>query len=436
MATGKRAETLEEAAYVHCSVFTEPVWSWSEELKAKIPSFDELYVRRPAASPDEEDPVTSLTARLARTPGPVKVLLTGQKGAGKSWALRHVGEELGRTLSVVPVSAADQEGVTLQDADIQDLLVLLAAGLAAWVRERHLGPPPIGDVGRLDRWVAQVRSASVDPAGDPGPDPGWGAPLADWLVRLSKLLRSDKGTRERLRTIAAEDVAEVARVLLELARTAGREIVVLFDDIDKIGTESARRIFLSQSTTLTTLPCRMVLTYPLFLNFENVFQVNLGRQRPVVLRNVKVFDSATQRIVPTSALAYFRELTGKVMDPTLVADEALELIVRNSGGIVRQFGSLLQEACRVAGFRGAAVADGAAVNAALRSLRIELQLGTQSDTIRDAMCAVRARRELPNEAAWELLDRYLVIQYVNGEPWYDVHPTLESLVDEWIQRKH
>jgi hypothetical protein len=194
------------------------------------------------------------------------------------------------------------------------------------------------------------------------------------------------------------------------------------------------RIFLSQSTTLTTLPCRMVLTYPLFLNFENVFQANLGRQRPVVLRNVKVHPSAADRSVVDAAVLWFTALVGKVMLPELVAEDALRELVKASGGIVRQFGSLLQEACRVSAERGEARVSGSAVTAAIRQLRIELQLGTQSDRIRKAMCAVRRRRELPDEEAWALLDRHLVIQHVNGEPWYDVHPALESLVDEWVAR--
>lgn len=434
MSERRPATTIDDAAFVHTSVFTEPVWGWPDELAAQVPSFDELYV---AERPSEGlgDPIRIMRDRLVRTPGPVKLLMTGQKGSGKSWALKKLGQGLTEKFTVVTVSATDRSGVTVPEADVQDLLMLIAAELA-----RHTNPVELAmrsgvqvdaAVGqRLARWVELLTAAGVREA--PTRTDAWTAELQAWIFKIATRLRSDDTVRKELRSVPAEDMAEVVRALIDVLRGRGREVVVLFDDIDKIDLVSARRIFLTQSTVLTTLNCRMVLTYPFSLNFEGVFLKTVGVQTPIVLRNVKVVTSRTDPTMPASARAYFEAVLARVMEPRLVDEEALLAAIRLSAGVPREFGLILQRACLHAYYGGGTKLDLAALRLAERELRIEMQRATQSSEIRDALCDIRGARQLAGDADRALLDRNLVVEHVNGEPWYDVHPILAPTVDEWL----
>lgn len=42
------------------------------------------------------------------------------------------------------------------------------------------------------------------------------------------------------------------------------------------------------------------------------------------------------------------------------------------------------------------------------------------------------RRQLSSRGEWTLLESLLAVEYTNDRPWYDVHPALEPVVDEWI----
>lgn len=429
-----RAESIDEAAFVHTSVFTQPVWSWPEELAARIPSFDELFIDgRPVEGLG--DPLRRMRDYLERSLGPVKLLLTGQKGSGKSWALKRLAEQLRGKFTVVNVSATDSAGVTLPDADVQDLLLLLASSLAVecWPGETRMREGVQVDkdtAAKLGRWVTLLSDAGIPSV--PARVEGWTAELTAWVVKLATRMRSDEALRAKLREVPAEDMAEVARAMLAVLRGRGRDVVVLFDDVDKLDLASAKQVFLSQSTVLATLNCRMVLTYPFSLNLDGVGRHGIAMQSEV-LRNVKVTRPDGPG-VPDQALKYFRDLLGKVMNPALVDDDALELAVRLSAGLPREFGLLLQKACLHAYYADLLRIDVHAIEAAERELRIDMIRASQTEATRTALLAIRRDRRLARDEDRRFLDMNLVVEHVNGTAWYDVHPILADTVDEWLKK--
>ncbi|MBT9558154.1 MAG: hypothetical protein IV100_19130 [Myxococcales bacterium] len=44
----------------------------------------------------------------------------------------------------------------------------------------------------------------------------------------------------------------------------------------------------------------------------------------------------------------------------------------------------------------------------------------------------KERGQLSSRGEWTLLESLLAVEYTNDRPWYDVHPALEPVVDEWI----
>lgn len=156
-------------------------------------------------------------------------------------------------------------------------------------------------------------------------------------------------------------------------------------------------------------------------------------QTAEVLKNVKV-RAAPGEAVSDAAMAYFRSLLRPVLSTDLVEEGALRRAVELSAGIPREFGVLIQRASRQAYYGGAARIDLAAIVAAERELRIEMQRATQTTAVRSSLSHIRKDHRLSSEEDRRLLDLNLVVEYENGDVTYDVHPILAPVVDEWMTR--
>lgn len=424
MASPKRAKSVSEAAYNHLLVFTQPVEAWPRELAERLPSFAELYLEPPVDG-KRPPPVTVLLERLRRTPGHGKYLLSGQRGAGKSWTLKHLGQELDDKFTVVPVSATDNSGTTLADAEASDVLLLLCAALSQRVTTwKSLSEAELA----LHRWVAQFKSMQGLPS-VPDRTETFDVSIKAFFATFASRMRSDLATRELVRAVSADDLLLVANALLDLLG-ANRPLVVLFDDLDKIDPASARKLFGPQFSILGRIHAKMVLTLPFSVKFENVVTVPTE-----VLKNIQVKDNSAASKVRPEALKLFTELLGRLIDPDLVDGIGVEMAVAKSGGVTREFGRILARAFEIAALSGDDRVGKEHLEDAIRDLRVELERATSDAARRESLTSVHSTLKLNTELDRALLNENMVVEYVNGHPWYDVHPLLEEVVDSWLTRK-
>lgn len=421
MSTDKRATTVSEAAYNHLLAFTQPVEAWPAEFAERLPTFSELYLAPPAAG-KRPPPVTVLLERLRRSPGHGKYLLTGQRGAGKSWTLQHLGQQLASDFTVVRVSATDSFGTTLADAEASDVLVLLCAALANRVSTwTSLSGAELA----LHRWVSQFKSMTGLPS-VPDRTESFGVEITAFFAKFASRIRSDLATREMVRAVSSDDLLLVANALLDLLGKE-RPVVVLFDDLDKTELVSARRLFGPQFSVLGRIHSKMVLTLPFSVKFENIVTVQTE-----VLQNIRVKESTTASTVRPEALTLFTELLSRLIQVELVDGMAVEMAVAKSGGITREFGRLLARAFEIAALSGDEHVDVGHMEDAIRDLRVELERATSDSARRGSLTSVRQTKKLDTELDRGLLNENMVVEYVNGHPWYDVHPLLEEVVDSWL----
>lgn len=427
----RRARTMEQAAWSHLQVFTQPVWSWPPELAKELPAFEDLYVA-PARTGRGPDPITALGDLLRNPRGPSKVILTGQRGSGKSWGLKWLAQSLGDRFAIVQTSATDITGVTLPDADVGTLLLLICERLASLVQDVASLDAAAG--GALRAWLVRLSAVQSMPEAprthDGNLELGVGA-LGRWFAKVVLRLRSDAELRKQVREAPADDLIVVTDALLGLVRKGRREPLVVLDDVDKVNLESARRIFFEQYGVLARLNTRLVLTCPVSLALDGVAQATGGTMPVVFLRNVKVVDRKEPRKVIPAAVDHFRSLLGHLMDPGLVEDAALVELTRLSGGVTREFGQLLARAAVVCHYDKLDHIDVGAVEQAALDARIELERATQDKEIRERLSAVHRLKQMETAVDRRLLDRNMILEYVNGGVWHDVHPLLAEVVEAW-----
>jgi len=247
------------------------------------------------------------TLRISVSADPVaKCLLAGHIGAGKSTELLNLAREMEQDRHVIQCSIARTLGVHNVDT-FSLLIVVLEASIRSWVD--FLGEMPRGLVEEL---VGHVRNLVPDNrrgakrTGKPRTAP---TDLAEALMELVLRMAPEEITTGRqlatlyssvvqrlaLRYVQPEQLAmlepsHVAMscelVLKELNEKAGKPVLLIIDDLDKVRDENAQiDIFLERSMAWMRLPCGVVATLPLDLLFST-----RGRELDEIWGGVAVLD--------------------------------------------------------------------------------------------------------------------------------------------------
>jgi hypothetical protein len=334
-----------------------------------------------------------------------------------------MGDTLHPAFNVVSVSATDDSGTTVADAEANDVLLLICAALSKQVTTWRAGSA--GSLA-LARWVSQLGRLDALPAVPDATD-GLEVSIDAYFASFASRLRSDQDTRESIRKVGADDLLLVVNELLAVLNTT-RPVVILFDDLDKIDADFARRLFGSQFSVLAKVQARMVLTLPFSVTFENIAAV-----QPEVLRNVQVRDSKSSATLRPAALQQFTDLLGRLIDLALIEGMAVEMAVEKSAGIAREFGRLLARAFEIAALSGADRVTTEHVEDAIVDGRVVLERAASDSDRRASLRSIRRTREILTATDRALLNENMVVEYVNGHPWWDVHPLLAEVVDGWLK---
>jgi hypothetical protein len=119
------------------------------------------------------------------------------------------------------------------------------------------------------------------------------------------------------------------------------------------------------------------------------------------------------------------------MDKSLIEDDALELAIKNSGGIIRELVRIMQESCIKALTRKR--------NKINRDIAEETVFNIRNDFGRmlskkhyTALQKLRIDKMAGSEDIdMELLQNLSAIEYLNAERWCDVNPIVIPLLEEW-----
>lgn len=400
--------------------------------------------RSQSAVPSTSDQV----AKVLLTGHRPKVLVTGQKGSGKSVELRRLlfREDVTGRFHAVTMQVTQQLDL-FQEVDMRFFLLALASRLAIEVTEfprtAHFDWKARAG-SKLAGWVALLRDLGVTQApghlDDVKEIRAGVRGFVEWVGRA----RSEPSRRKELadnQRFPPGRIADVVNDLLDLLdAVTERPVLLLVDDGDKIFHEvSVRDVFVTHARQLIELRCALVLTYPFWLDFLPDFQaVQRQASRAVRLANPKVITRAAPDVVLESARHWFHDLYARLVVPEglgWVDARALVAVIRMSGGIPREFLRILERAFIVADDLGESALTDTTIQTAVIGLRREMLPATQSEETRRRLQLVRLTRNLRDASDRQLLEALMVIELSNDEPWYDVHPFLASFTDRLLNER-
>lgn len=389
-----------------------------------------------------------------------KVLLFGSQGCGKSTELSRLESRWNDRFLVVGLPV-ELNQVRHEALEIEELLVLIAVSLARAASdiwdldlgdeladvERAIQPLLSSEVGaslkisKLLEGLVLFGTNLVDPTGTAShavtsllQTTAQAVPLD---VDLGGLVRRTQ-TRNAGEAISGAIAAMSMKIKLH-----GRPPLLLLDGLDKIEIEHVDTIWqlLTRHAFLSDLPFPVVLTAPIHL-------VRHYRLRPLLdlgyteafLYDVCVRDPADPRRPLESGVEKLRAMLRRRLrracereslnEDQVVEPDAVDYLIEQSGGSVRDLIQLLQTAAIRAGISKApTISRRQAEEAALR-LRRTFEVGL-STTRRDLLLDVMSSAALPDtDESFTLLDRGLIRAYShNGRLFYWPHQCVLELLD-------
>ncbi|NER46893.1 MAG: AAA family ATPase [Symploca sp. SIO1A3] len=420
--------------------FWKPVYQLfkPEEALSKPEDLRDFYVQRP------DSPVENLVSSLEMADEPIKFLLAGHLGGGKTTELRRVQEQLAQDYAVIWIDTAT--ALDRYNISYAEVLVLIALEICRqaiqpgwWSNKDEQLMVALEET--LLTVVYQEKDQAATNLG-----------LPDILKHTGLVLKRGL-TREMTKTLnirpkLSEMITRVNDIIREAEKDRQQKLVVIVDGLDRHDQQTALEMF--ASPLLTELDCHIIYTIPISLRYSPNFRQPLQSfQKCLDLANIPVFEPDENFCPTKTPNKVGRELLGRVISKRLAriqeedifTPDAIDLLCEKSGGVMRDLIRLARTSCEVALKKKREYVDKVTAEDAVKEER-------KAYTLRDYHFPELAKvhqtgrlttnsYSLPSKGNFVICDELLQNKFVLGyydenlHEWYDVNPILLEDVQRW-----
>lgn len=382
-----------------------------------------------------------------------KVLLSGQRGCGKTSELLKLASEVQDDYLTVYVDLF--QSLDLTDTSRVELLVLFGAAIYKAAQEADVKVPArlwkelFSSMSTVVREQTSQKDFALDAmailstvvctAGIVYP------PLAEVGRGMRDSFRLGLGFNrkeiERLEQepILREVMARVNAIALEVQQAAGKPLLLLADGLDKVGDPSQAELIFARSWTLTAVGCRVVYAAPVTLVYSPLQKELQNYFESVDIPNVRLYEKGTRDVLYQPGLNVMQTVVERRLGTIglTVADvfdpDALDHLIPMSGGIMRDMMELVRNAITEAEILGEARVSVKAAGQAIHRMSIAMQRGLTEQHYRALLEFERSGGLINGEDRYQLdlLMNGYVIGYENGGFWRGIHPIIAPVVSEY-----
>ena len=231
-------------------------------------------------------------------------------------------------------------------------------------------------------------------------------------------------------------INNVNLIISEVQQKAQKNLLVVVDGLDKLQRiEQAELIFL-QSRALLGPVCRIIYTVPMLVFTSLGFGQTEGETKSHLLPNVKLFDRTSDTQTDPKGYDILREVVAKRMKSigqtpdTVFEPEALDLLIFKSGGVVRDFIWLAQDAMSAAKILELDKVNTDAAQKAINDRASQLAFRLTETRVEELQKVRENKRPSGSPESRELLHGLFIVAYRNQTTWFDAHPLLWEELSE------
>jgi hypothetical protein len=335
-----------------------------------------IYTQRPGA------PTAKLAVDIKERSQPFRAVFAGQRGVGKTTELHWLKEELER--SYEHVFLLDIGGVASTNAvtALALLTQVLALGMPASERRKLIEYHAWMD------WDFGIIGATLEPS------------------QLTEILGTFK------------------LVVTAVQNQIGRELVLLLDGWERVGNNNEVYPFMD---ALERVNCSTVLVTRLSVILEPIFNRFMPDWDLTVLTAIPVFTY--DRSLDYDDCSLLETTVKKRAGDKAFSWDALQLIVRASGGVFRELLSLARHACLLAERARKDQVTTAEAEGALTEQRLKLTATLTPEDLQLLREFLRSERKSVDRSIFEQVNLGRIVRYQREAFWFDVHPILWPLVN-------
>ncbi|MDX1522789.1 MAG: GTPase domain-containing protein, partial [Anaerolineae bacterium] len=379
----------------------------------------------------------------ARTfpPSNTKFLFVGHTGCGKSTELSQLaniietGEGRSQFLSdnFLPIQYSVSEVVGLYNIEFVDIALSIILGI--YKEMERLGYVVDESAARrVYDWLYRTQSGSYDPhmaTAEVDFDLGLGSLIRLIDVRLKSEGEIREGIRARIRKYVPELINLINQIIYEVSTITGKNILLIIDDLDKIQPlDAALNIFREHVKSLVSFDCFAIYTAPISLLYDAASK-HIGQFLEV--HYMPMFRVRTKESLPEPPQApdvtTLREILYRRAHPDLFEDDVIEAAIDMTGGILRELIRLIRSCCVYCEEYGVAQINREVLAYQKSKLKSEYYRILEDE---DYQWLHRVKKT-KNRASVNVrhLESLCVLYYPNGKGWFDVHPIVSELLQEW-----
>lgn len=372
-----------------------------------------------------------------------KIIFSGHRGCGKSTLLSMFSREISDDYFVSFFSIA--ETIEMSDISHINILFAIAINLMLEAKNQNVNIP---DVLEKDfyNWFAQRTRTEIETPVSAEVSIGF-----DFFKLITGKLKSEASIRNELKRVFERNISELVSKLDEIAKViqeaTGKNVVVIIDDLDKLDLAIVKTIFQDHIKVLFQPRFTIIYTIPISSLRDISISATLRTEADdqiVVMPVAKLLGKGERRgensICESDSINTLCEVLRKRIPGEVLHSDIIRQIVLHSGGVLRELIRISNRCCRIClreirrnpGQADLRI-DSAVLSEAIKEIRLdfEVTLGKNNYASLKEIYEKFLPEDPKEQYFLDLLHSLAVLEYRNGEIWYDVHPVVTDL----LQRK-
>lgn len=379
---------------------------------------------------------------LVTPPSNTKFLFVGHTGCGKSTELSRLvslinsPDDKYRTLreNYLTVQYSVSEVVGLYNIEFVDIALSMVLGI--YQAMEALGHAVDDTPARkVYDWLYQEEEETSTRTRTMGGGIGLDVGLGSLIRLIDVRLKSEGVVREEIRTRIRKFIPElislINQAIDEVSAVTGKHVLLIIDDLDKIQPlENALRIFREHVGSLASFRCFVIYTAPISLLYDPASTHVSQNMQIHYMPMFRVRTRGGEQESPDAAdVTTLREIVNRRVHPTLFEEGVVDRMIYMTGGVLRELIRVIRGCCVYCQEYDLAQITHNALDIQKSKLKGEYYRMLEHDDYKWLRRVNRTKSRA--DVNMRHLESLCVLYYPNGKGWFDVHPVVRELLEEW-----